>query len=68
MNDEVFTYGHVIQSSIFEKKRNKSNLVKVSGKSRIYILSSESAKVSNLVLEHIHPSMQYKVLGNYPLK
>ena len=47
---------------------NKSNLVKVSGKSRIYILSSESAKVSNLVLEHIHPSMQYKVLGNYPLK
>jgi hypothetical protein len=45
----------------------KSSLVKVSGKSRIYIPSTESVKVTHLVLEHIHPSMQYKILGNYPL-
>jgi hypothetical protein len=46
----------------------KSSLVQISGKSRIYIASSESNKIINLVLKHIHPSMTYKVLGNYPLK
>lgn len=45
----------------------KSNLVKINGKSRIYIPSTESPKIINLVLEHIHPSMAYKVLGQYPL-
>ena len=44
-----------------------SSLVQISGKSRIYIASTESAKITNLVLEFIHPSMLYKVLGNYPL-
>lgn len=44
-----------------------SNLVQISGKSRIYIASTESAKITNLVLEFIHPSMLYKVLGYYPL-
>ncbi len=45
----------------------KSSLVKVSGKSRIYISSTDSIKISNLVLDYIHPSMQYKILGNYPI-
>lgn len=44
-----------------------SSLVQISDKSRIYIASTESAKITNLVLEYIHPSMLYKVLGNYPL-
>jgi hypothetical protein len=44
-----------------------SKLVKISGKSRIYIPSTESAKINNLVLEFMHPSMLYKILGNYPL-
>ena len=44
-----------------------SSLVQNSDKSRIYIASTESAKIINLVLEYIHPSMLYKVLGNYPL-
>jgi hypothetical protein len=44
-----------------------SKLVQISGKSRIYIASTESAKIINLVLEFIYPSMLYKVLGNYPL-
>jgi len=46
----------------------KSRLVQESGKSRIYISSSESYKINNLVFEHIHPSMAYKILGQYPLK
>ena len=45
----------------------KSSLVTVSGKSRIYIPSTESTKISNLVISYIHPSMLYKILGNYPL-
>jgi hypothetical protein len=45
----------------------KSSLVKVSGKSRIYIPSTESIKISILVSDYIHPSMQYKILGNYPI-
>ena len=40
----------------------KSKLVTVSGKSRIYISSSESTLITNLVLEHIHPSMAYKLI------
>ena len=44
-----------------------SRLVTVSGKSRIYISSTESTKISNLVLDYIHPSMQYKILGYYPI-
>jgi hypothetical protein len=44
-----------------------SSLVQISGKSRIYIASTESAKITNLVVEFIHPSMLYKILGNYPL-
>lgn len=39
----------------------KSNLVKISGKSRIYIPSTESAKINSLVLEYVHPSMLYKI-------
>jgi hypothetical protein len=45
----------------------KSSLVKVSGKSRIYIPSTKSIKISILVSDYIHPSMQYKILGNYPI-
>jgi hypothetical protein len=45
----------------------KSNLVKISNKSRIYIPSSESNKISNLVSNYIHSSMKYKILGNYPI-
>lgn len=44
-----------------------SSLVTVSGKSRIYIPSTESNKINNLVIGYIHPSMLYKILGNYPL-
>ena len=45
----------------------KSKFVIVSGKSRIYIVSSEAVKISRLVSKHIHPSMLYKLLGNYPI-
>lgn len=45
-----------------------SSLVKASGKSRIYIPSTESSKVNKLVINFIHPSMYYKILGDYPLK
>ena len=44
-----------------------SKFVKISGKSRIYIASTESVKITNLVLEYIHPSMLYKISGNYPI-
>jgi hypothetical protein len=46
----------------------KSKLVKISGKSRIYIPSTESTKVYSVVSAHTHPSMLYKILGQYPLK
>jgi hypothetical protein len=45
----------------------KSSLVIVSGKSRIYVPSTESNKMINLVSSHIHFSMNYKILGNYPV-
>jgi hypothetical protein len=41
----------------------RSNFVIVSGKARIYIPSTESNKLINLVKDYIHPSMQYKILG-----
>lgn len=44
-----------------------SSLVTVLGKSRIYIPSTESNKISKLVVGYIHPTMLYKLLGNYPL-
>ena len=45
----------------------KSSLVTVAGKSRIYISSKESTKIRDLVLDKIHSSMLYKILGNYPI-
>lgn len=45
----------------------KSKLVIVSGHSRIYIASTEAEIINRLVSGHIHSSMLYKILGQYPI-
>jgi hypothetical protein len=41
----------------------ESNFVFVSGKPRIYIPSTQNKKVYKLVINYIHPSMLYKIIG-----
>jgi hypothetical protein len=41
----------------------ESNFVFVSGKPRIYITSSPNNKVYKLVINYIHASMLYKIIG-----
>jgi hypothetical protein len=42
----------------------ESNFVFVSGKTRIYIPSTQNKKVYKLVINYIHPSMLYKIIGH----
>lgn len=44
-----------------------SNYTTFKGNPRIYIPSTQSEKVHKLVGKYIHPSMYYKISGNYPI-